>query len=58
MRSADLEAQVARRQRLRKFEEEIVDVVTLLGADFEQIAEAAGGDKTELGALALDARRW
>src|SRR3954467_12567868 len=35
-------------------QEEVVDVVALLGAHFEDVAEALGGDEAELGAAALD----
>ena len=54
MRSATSSRRSRGHERLRKFEEEIVDVVALLRAHFEDVAEALRGDEAELGALALD----
>src|SRR5262249_47690251 len=50
----DLAAQVARYQRRRLFEEQIVEVVADLAAHLEAVTEALGGDQPHLGALALD----
>ena len=45
---------MARHQRLGKGEEQIVDVVALLGAHFENVAEARRRDQPEPGAAPLD----
>jgi hypothetical protein len=46
----------ARHQRFGKRQEQIVDVVALLGAGFQHVGEAGGGDQAQHGALALDHR--
>ncbi len=41
-------------QRIGELQEQVVDVVALLDAELEDVAEAAGGDKAEAGAAAFD----
>jgi hypothetical protein len=53
---ADLEPVAPRHQRIGKAEEQVVDVVTLLGAHFEAVAEALRGQQPEPGATPLDDR--
>jgi hypothetical protein len=50
----DFAAQRPRHQRLRVFEEDIVDVIALLAADFQGVAKPLRGDQAGFGALALD----
>ena len=52
----DLAPQRARRQRLGEFEKQVVDVVTLLDPHLDDVAEALGGQQSDLGAAALDDR--
>jgi len=52
----DLETVAARHQRVGILQEEIVDVVALLGAHLQDVAEAGSGDQAELGAFPLDQR--
>ena len=50
------EPAASRHQRVGEGEEQVVDVVALLGAGFEHVAEPGRGDQPELRALALDQR--
>ena len=43
-------------QRIGVGEEQVVDVIALLGPGFQHIAEPRGGDEAQLRALALDHR--
>ena len=49
-----LAAQVSRRQRFRELRVEVVHIVDLLAAHFEDVSEAARGEQRGLGALAFD----
>ena len=49
-----LQAMAARNQRVGEAEKKVVDVVALLGAHFQDVAEAACGDEAEARAGALD----
>ena len=51
-----LQAVAARHQRVGELQEQVVDVVALLGAHLQDVAEAARGDQAEAGAAALDQR--
>ena len=53
---ADLQPVPARHERFREAEEKIVDVVTLLGAHFEAVAETLRGQQSEPRAAPLDDR--
>ena len=48
------EAVAARHERVGELQEQVVDVVALLGAHLEDVAEAARGDQAEARAAALD----
>ena len=48
------EAMAARHEWVGELQEQVVDVVALLGAHLEDVAEAARGDQAEAGAAALD----
>ena len=48
------QAMAARHQRIREVQEQVVDVVALLGAHLQDVAEAARGDQAEARAAALD----
>ena len=50
----DLPAQPPRRQRFGKLQEQVMDVVALLGPHLEDIAEPPGGEKPEPAAAPLD----
>ena len=50
------QAEVARDQWFGKAEEQVVDVVALLRAHLEHVAEPGGSEQAELGPLALDDR--
>jgi hypothetical protein len=52
----DLEPQVARHQRRRLVDEEVVHVVAALAPDLDRVAEARRREKPRPGALALDER--
>ena len=51
-----LQPAAARHQRLGILQEQVVDVVALLGAHLQDVAEALGGDEAEAGAAPLDQR--
>ena len=48
------EAVAARHQRVGELQEQVVDVVALLGAHLQDVAEALRGDQAEARAAALD----
>jgi hypothetical protein len=50
----DLQPPAPRHQRVRKFQEQVVDVVALLDAQLEHVAEALRRDQAERRAAALD----
>ena len=52
----DLQPQVARHQRLRPGDVEVVQLELALATDLERVGEAGGGDETGDGAAALDER--
>ncbi len=53
---ADLQPVAPRHQRIGEAEEQVVDVVALLGAHFEAVAEALRGQQAEPRAAPLDDR--
>ena len=53
---ADLQPMAARNQRIGKAQEQIVDVVALLGPHFEHVAKALRGEQAEPRAAPLDDR--
>ena len=53
---ANFQAMAARHQRIGELQEQIVDVVALLGSHLQNVAEAACGDQAEARAAALDQR--
>ena len=49
-----LGAQMARHERLRLFEEEVIKIVANFVTHLQDVTESLGGDQADLGALALD----
>ena len=52
----DLQPAAARHQRFREFQEQVVDVVALLDAELQHVAEAARRQQPQLRAMPLDQR--
>ena len=50
----DFEAQVARHQRCRHLEEQVIQLVAVLAGDLVRVAEASGGQESRARALAFD----